>query len=186
MGFLKEDIDRIYDAYPRKRAPETAKKAILKALQRIEKEQKPLLDGRNVDPVEYLLERTLMFYRARKQAGQDAKFTPMPATWFNSGDYAGDPLDWQRSDNTQAAATRFAESRAHAQITEQLSDTLETLKHLRLCGSESKKKLERDPGNLELQKRVARLRQQWTEAENLRIGLQDKLDKIGMNGRVPV
>jgi hypothetical protein len=65
-------IQRIYDAFPRKKQPDNAFKAIAKAL------------ATGIDPEE-LLRRTLRF--AESVSDTEQQFIPYPASWFNSGDW---------------------------------------------------------------------------------------------------
>lgn len=80
----KDQIEAIYKAYPRKVAPQAAKKAIAKAL-----DQPDVTFGSLLEAVEEY---------ARSRVGKDQKFTPHPATWFNRGSYHDDREDWHRSD----------------------------------------------------------------------------------------
>jgi len=42
--------------------------------------------------VQYLKERTIDF--AKSPAGQNGKYTPHPATWFNAGRYSDEDAEW--------------------------------------------------------------------------------------------
>lgn len=70
--------EEIYNAYPRKIGRPAAIKAIKAAL-------------RCSDP-QHVLERTLAYAAARR--GEDAQFTPHPATWFNQHRFNDDPKTW--------------------------------------------------------------------------------------------
>ena len=76
-----EDIEAIYQAYPRKKAPVQAKKAIGKHLAIIAQRGTP-------EPAAWLLGRVQAY--ARSRAREDQQFTPYPATWFNAGSYDED------------------------------------------------------------------------------------------------
>lgn len=65
----EEEIDTIYKAYPRKKAPDRAKRAIGAALKKISYEK--------------LLEAVKLFAESVKD--KEAQFIPYPATWFNGG-----------------------------------------------------------------------------------------------------
>ncbi len=79
--FSPSAIDELYQAYPRKKQPVDARKAIVKALGIIAK--------RGVEePVEWLKGRVQAY--ALTSAGEDQQFTPYPATWFNRGGYDED------------------------------------------------------------------------------------------------
>ena len=67
----KELLERIYNEYPRKVGKADALKAIEKALKK--------------ESFEFLLERTEVY--AKERQGQDSKFTPYPAKWFNKEHY---------------------------------------------------------------------------------------------------
>jgi hypothetical protein len=75
---LSADVEKIYQAYPRKEKPVLAKKAIGKAL-------KVIADRGTPDPVGWVLERVQAYASRRRH--EDAKFTPYPASWFNAGSY---------------------------------------------------------------------------------------------------
>lgn len=68
----------IYDAYPRKISRADALRAIVKAMKKMAPEK--------------LLAATRAYAVAR--AGEDSKFTPYPATWFNAENYLDDPAMW--------------------------------------------------------------------------------------------
>lgn len=72
------DVERIYQAYPRHIGKEDAKKAIVKVLRS------------GAYSVEWLLERVSGY--AEKCKGEDVKFIPYPATWFNKGHYDDEDL----------------------------------------------------------------------------------------------
>lgn len=73
-----ELAEQIYQAYPRKEARPKAISAIKTAMGKIDHQK--------------LLEATQKF--ADSRAGQDPKFTPMPATWFNQERFNDDPASW--------------------------------------------------------------------------------------------
>lgn len=81
----KADLEKaalaIYDAYPRKISRPDALRAIRKAMTK-------------VDPAD-LLKKTLEYAAARQ--GEDDKFTPHPATWFNAERYNDKPETWKSS-----------------------------------------------------------------------------------------
>jgi hypothetical protein len=83
-----DQIEQIYEAYPRHVELKRAKDAIRKALGKV--------------PFEQLLEAVQAF--AASPAGKAAgKFCPHPATWFNAERWNDDPADWQRSGDDGAA-----------------------------------------------------------------------------------
>ena len=82
-------VESIYDAYPRKVGKTVALNAIRKALGLISK--RPELP----DPVGWLQERVQAY--AESRAGEEPRFTPHPATWFNSGRFDDDPAEWHRT-----------------------------------------------------------------------------------------
>jgi hypothetical protein len=78
------EIEAIYNAYPRKKEPLRAKKAIEKALK--------------TTPANRLLERTLQYAAStRHWSDHDKKYIPHPASWFNGGCYEEDPKEWVRT-----------------------------------------------------------------------------------------
>jgi hypothetical protein len=68
----KERVRTLYEAYPRHVGKKAAEKAIGKALRAVE-----------FDVLKAAVERY-----ARSREGEDAQFTPYPATWFNAGRWA--------------------------------------------------------------------------------------------------
>lgn len=91
----------IYEAYPRKVGKPDALKAIDKALWRLKSgvdAPKELFASMD-DAIVFLLHRTRFF--AKCPAGQNGKFTPHPATWFNSSRYLDDDLEWRKDGNSQ-------------------------------------------------------------------------------------
>ena len=76
--FSVAEIDSIYQAYPRKKAPAEAKKAIAKHLSILAKRGMP-------NPADWLLGQVKAF--AKTRVGEDEQFTPYPATWINAGRY---------------------------------------------------------------------------------------------------
>lgn len=70
--------EAIYQAYPKKVAPDAARKAIKKALKKI--------DG------ETLLKRTREY--AAAIVWKERQFIPNPATWFNRESFNDDPAEW--------------------------------------------------------------------------------------------
>jgi len=79
VGFKGNIEDLIYNAYPRKTAKPSARKAIGKAILRIRGEKNPGM---------WLLNRTMAFAEAAN--GKELKFIPFPATWFNQERYNDD------------------------------------------------------------------------------------------------
>ena len=72
-GEEEKEVIIIYAAYPKKKAPVPAKKAIAKAL--------------SVIPFEELLKKTTDYAAWCKATQKDMQFIPYPATWFNQGQY---------------------------------------------------------------------------------------------------
>ena len=86
---IADGAEQVYALYPRKIAPDAAKKAITIVLKKHE--------------LPYLLDKTNQFAEAvrswpssyrYKSDGMD--LCPHPATWFNRGSYADDPKEWKR------------------------------------------------------------------------------------------
>lgn len=82
--FTSDEINSIYQAYPRKIAKQAALKAIEKALKRLE----------GPGEVAYLLAVTREY--AQSPAGNNGEYTPYPATWFNRSSYLDDPKEWEK------------------------------------------------------------------------------------------
>lgn len=95
VSFSKAQVEEVYQCYPRKVGKPDALKAIRKALGEIGGR------GDDINAVSWLCERVQKF--ANSPAGQAGKYTPYPATWFNSGRYDDDPQQWEsqcaRNDN---------------------------------------------------------------------------------------
>lgn len=88
-----ELAEQLYDAYPR----HVGKGAALKAIRRAAE----VVANRNgaADAGAWLLERVKAYAATRD--GQDPKFTPHPATWFNQGRYDDDEQEWSRSSGSR-------------------------------------------------------------------------------------
>jgi len=79
----EEDVERVYQAYPLKKSPATAKEAIRKALDR-------LSTRGEADPAAFLIGRIEAMKAARDRDEAAGRFVPTlkhPATWFNSECY---------------------------------------------------------------------------------------------------
>jgi len=84
-------IDAIYGAYPLKKEPQAAKRAIKKAVKLIQKRDE------NNDH-KWLLARTLLFARIVSTWPEDDKdYLKYPATWFNKGCYDEDEATWPKT-----------------------------------------------------------------------------------------
>ena len=77
--------ESVYEAYPKKVGFPVALRAIEKALKSTD--------------YDTLLAATVAFAKARR--GQDAQFTPMPATWFNQQRYLDDQSTWSNAPATR-------------------------------------------------------------------------------------
>lgn len=93
--WTETDVERVYQAYPRKVGRKAAIQSIFNALNAIAGRDNPPLD-----PVAWLLGRVEVFAKAR--AGEDSQFTPYPRTWFSQGRYDDDAKEWQSRTNRQA------------------------------------------------------------------------------------
>lgn len=82
-----EEIEAIFNAYPRQVARGAAVKAIAKALK--------------VVSFDELLAKVSEF--ANSPAGQKGTYTPHPATWFNAQRWKDDPTEWNRAERPQSA-----------------------------------------------------------------------------------
>jgi len=81
--YSSKDAEEIYQLYPKKVAKDDAIKAISKALARVSKGT--------------LTEAVTAYAKAR--IGQDPKFTPHPATWFNKARWEDDRTTWKDADS---------------------------------------------------------------------------------------
>jgi hypothetical protein len=88
--------ERIYQAYPRKVGKVAALKAIDRALALVQKEKSATCET----AADFLYSQTVKF--AQSPAGQSGKFTPHPATFFNSGRYFDDPNEWHHVSTNSA------------------------------------------------------------------------------------
>jgi len=87
-----EQVETLYQAYPRHVGKPTALKAIAAAL-KVEAVKKDL--GL---PFPALLDKVRLYARSRAAAiakePEERKYTPHPATWFNQQRYKDDPAEW--------------------------------------------------------------------------------------------
>jgi hypothetical protein len=90
LRFTRQQVESIYDLYPRKIGRSAALKAIDKSIKLI------ALRGEE-NPLGFLQDRVLAF--AQSPAGQAGKYTPHPATWFNQSRYDDNPAEWRRDFN---------------------------------------------------------------------------------------
>ena len=93
------DVERIYQAYPRHVGKIAAKKAVRKALTRIERAKAG--EGDRDWAVAWLIGRTETY--AASDVGQGKCFNdpPHPATWFNRGSYDDEDGEWQARDGVK-------------------------------------------------------------------------------------
>lgn len=106
IKFSKQQLDSIYQAYPRKVGRAAALKAIDKALL-------VLAERGTQEPTAWLLERVEKY--AASPAGRQRNFTPYPATWFNQARYDDDENEWANTnENARGQAASPARSRAMA------------------------------------------------------------------------
>jgi len=96
----------MYDLYPRKVGKRAAITAAEKAMGRIEKEHKL----NHIKAADYLAERVVMFAIAvEKWEGEERKFCPYPATWFNQDRYDDDQSEWVRAPDKKKGKDRTGE-----------------------------------------------------------------------------
>jgi hypothetical protein len=94
---VASEVEAIYNAYPLRKEPLRAKKAIRKALASV--------------PAARLLELTLQYAAATRQWSEhDRNYIKHPATWYNGGCYDEDPKGWIRSytNKNQAPAPDYS------------------------------------------------------------------------------
>lgn len=97
LPIRNEQLETIYQTYPRHVGKAKALQAIRKALQEISRRDDI------PDPAAWLVHRVQMF--AQSPAGQAGTFTPHPATWMNQGRYDDNPEEWSRKDDRKAVQT---------------------------------------------------------------------------------
>lgn len=104
MNRLDIDPDKqaraLYDTYPRHTAKPIALKAIKKALAK--------------ETYEVLLEAVQAYAAARN--GQNQKFTPHPATWFNQERWTDDRDHWRETDTPSAGSGQTYDPGATAEF----------------------------------------------------------------------
>lgn len=102
-------IDAIYNAYPRHVGSRAAKKAIDKALERLEASM-----GMTLPVVgEYLNSKTTAYRRATASwPAKDRKFIPHPSTWFNQDRFDDDPQEWHRDSDRPSVHNERGDRRA--------------------------------------------------------------------------
>jgi uncharacterized protein YdaU (DUF1376 family) len=90
----EDEVERVRLAYPLKKAPAAARKAIAKAIGRLRAQGE-------IDPASLLVGRIATWKAQRERDGAVGKFVshcPYPATWFNGECYAEDSLLPPRSE----------------------------------------------------------------------------------------
>lgn len=87
--FSKEDIETIYDSYPRHVKKPEALREIRNALNLLRKNRPELPIEEHVA---WMLERVKRF--AESKAGNSGQYTPYPSNWFSQGRYLDDPDEW--------------------------------------------------------------------------------------------
>ena len=102
--FKDEEIEAVYEAYPRHIQKIEALKEIRAALNLLKKNRPDL-------PLEdhpaFLLEKTRTF--AKSGAGRRGRFTPYPSTWFRNGQYLDDEQEWNTAQNRSGNIQRTVE-----------------------------------------------------------------------------
>lgn len=94
----ESDVERVYQAFPRKVGKPKAIAAIRTAIKHLGTgKDRPKLSP--ADAVSFLFSQATIF--ARSPAGNADEFTPHPATWFNQARYLDDEKEWQRGSNQE-------------------------------------------------------------------------------------
>jgi hypothetical protein len=91
---IDERAEQIYALYPRKVAPEAAKRAITAALKKIDFETLAERVGEYANHVN-------AWSHASRYTKDNRDTVPHPATWFNEGRYNDDPKEWRRPGSYQ-------------------------------------------------------------------------------------
>ena len=95
----EDEIEEIRLAYPRKKKPEDARKAIRAAHAKLVAGKVTLADGNKVPRMSsvnakgYLLERTKLF-AASLDGRKEERYISYPASWFNAGSYTENEGSW--------------------------------------------------------------------------------------------
>lgn len=96
----------IYAMYPRKIKPIPAKKAIREAVQRI-------AESGNDDPLAFLQARVLAYAAsesAKPPPAGETDWRPHPASWFNSGSYDNDDIEWTKPNGSGSSKNHRTQS----------------------------------------------------------------------------
>lgn len=101
-GAFSPSVLEIYNLYPRKVGKKAALTMIAKAIK----------DLNRPDAVEYLKARVQEYAESRK--GEDQKYTPYPATWFNQERYDDDPGTWRHQSGPGTRPAGPAKARSEA------------------------------------------------------------------------
>lgn len=92
-----DEVQRVYEAYPRQVGRAKAIEAIRNAVARLGTgKDAPAMDCASA--LAFLLEAVVRY--AMSPAGNAGKFTPYPATWFNQEKYFDDKREWQHGTNS--------------------------------------------------------------------------------------
>lgn len=92
----QEQVEAIRLAYPRRVAPEAARKMIARAAARLVK-QKRFPDEHSSRRFLYKMAAQFALSPAGRKPDKDqGDYRPYPATWFNAGHYDNDPAEWQK------------------------------------------------------------------------------------------
>ena len=93
-------LEEIFDAYPRHIEKPAALEAIKDAVKRMQARDA------NEDAVAFLLERTRLF--AASPSGNQGRYTPFPANWFDKERYLDDEREWYATENRSGSLKREA------------------------------------------------------------------------------
>ena len=91
-------LKEIFDAYPRHIEKAAALRAIKAAVKRMQSR------GPDEDAAAFLLERTQLF--AASPAGNQGRYTPYPANWFDKERYLDDEKEWYATENRSGSLKR--------------------------------------------------------------------------------
>jgi len=87
-----DQVQKLYDLYPRKREPIDAKKAIRKAISVVMAGDPDHPAMSLIEALDYLAQRLTLY--ARSVQGSDKKFIPYPASWFSAGSFWDGDSEW--------------------------------------------------------------------------------------------
>ena len=93
----QNQLNEIYEVYPRHVAPRIAKASIEKAILRTIKGECGNPAREPIDAARFLYRQALSYARSQYVKTAPKNFIPHPSTWFNQSRYCDDPQEWTQS-----------------------------------------------------------------------------------------